>query len=476
VRVIHITTSDGEGGADGAAVNLHGSLLDAGVESMMLVGKAAGHTESVREVQQRSFSSKHSLEESLIWSKRTPISNTYFSLNLPGSIRLESEMIRSADVINLHWVAGLISASTLCQLAEFGKPLVWTLHDARPLTGGCHFPASCTNYRLACSDCPQLLWKSGTMIEHGRRMFQQALDYSKVHFVAPSTWMKEMVHSSESGRTRSVSTIPYGVDADLFAPLSRSEARKKFGLQEGVSYILLASHHIKEMRKGFREAMEILRTMRNLENFRASVESGNLRILLCGHGGDGVEFPGWRVDRVGYLSKDAMPWLYNAADLLLFTSTQDNLPNVVMEAMSCGLAVAAHDLPGIRDMFGSEETAGLLLAVDDARVSAGRIANFLSDESARSKVGIQARKRILNHFQLEMQASSYIRLYESLLGSKKLISHGNPPVTLENEMDLIMSSLITHFQEIEKIKERSPFYRFKKAWRHPRNIFKNRKK
>ncbi len=450
MKVLHITASDGTGGADSAALNLHNSLLQSGIESMMLVGKASSDSGSVHEAKQQSFGSKESLEEFLIWSQRTSISNTHFSLNLPGAMLLDEAIIQEAEIINLHWVAGLISASSLCRLAEFGKPIVWTLHDTRPLTGGCHFPATCTNYRHACTNCPQLQWNSGELIEQGRRMQQQALEYSNVHFVAPSSWMREMVESSESGKNLKVSTIPYGVDSELFAPIETTLARQKLGLRKDACYILLASHHVGERRKGFHEALDILKQLANLELLRDSVNLGNLRLLLCGHGDGGVDFPGWHVDRVGYLSRDAMPWLYNAADLLLFTSTQDNLPNVVMEAMACGTAIASHDLPGIRDLFGSGESAGLLLAMEDATGSAGRIAEFLGNASARHEAGLHARRRIMNHFQLPMQASSYIRLYESLLQSPAVSRSSGVPVTPEQEIDVIMESLLARSRQLEE--------------------------
>jgi len=450
MKVVHITASDGMGGADRSAFNLHDSLLQAGVESTLLVGKASGGGRGVHEGKQRFLCSRESLEGFLIWSQRTSISNTHFSLNLPGQFCMEEEIISNADVINLHWVAGLISASTLCRLAEFGKPIVWTLHDARPLTGGCHFPATCTNYRNSCAECPQLLLDPGGMAGKARSMLQEALDYSNVHFVAPSTWMREMVDSSESGKNRKVRTIPYGVDAELFAPIGRDEARQKLGLGTEAHYILLASHHVAEKRKGFLEAREILRHVGNLDALRTSVESGNLRLLLCGHGDDGIEFPGWSVDRVGYLPKNAMPWLYNAADLLLFTSTQDNLPNVVMEAMSCGTAVVSHDLPGIRDMFGSGELAGLLLPMNNARASADRVMEFLQKKSARDEVGLHGRRRILNHFSLNTQASSYIRLYESLLESPPVVPRPGIPVTSEQEIDVIMESLMARHRHVEE--------------------------
>jgi len=63
--------------------------------------------------------------------------------------------IRDADIINLHWVAGLVDYSSMATSLA-GKKIVWTLHDMNPFTGGCHYAGRCNKYEKSCGACPQL--------------------------------------------------------------------------------------------------------------------------------------------------------------------------------------------------------------------------------------------------------------------------------------------------------------------------------
>src|SRR5471030_2270548 len=77
-------------------------------------------------------------------------SDTSTTLNI-----FSSEKIRQADVLNLHWVAGILDYSGM-QKGFSGKTIVWTLHDMNPFTGGCHYAGACTRYMESCVSCPQL--------------------------------------------------------------------------------------------------------------------------------------------------------------------------------------------------------------------------------------------------------------------------------------------------------------------------------
>ena len=58
------------------------------------------------------------------------------------------------DIINLHWICrGFLAVE---DLRKFQKPIVWTLHDMWPFTGGCHYASNCDKYQESCGNCPQL--------------------------------------------------------------------------------------------------------------------------------------------------------------------------------------------------------------------------------------------------------------------------------------------------------------------------------
>lgn len=420
MRVVHIAKSDSAGGADRSALNLHKGLIEQGIDSVMLVQNSLNSLPSVTQAGGLDASWMPKIDSLLIWGNRATDWNTHYSLNLPGSMNLEhNQLLRSADVINLHWVSGSLSASSICTLASLGKPMVWTLHDARPLTGGCHFPSDCTNYQSSCTDCPQLLWNCGGMIEEGRHFMERAIRFANMHFVAPSSWMRSIVDSATTAKGCSVSTIPYGVDADLFTPGDSESARVKLGLDKEAFYILLASHHVEERRKGFPEARAILQSMQEISSLKNMIKSGAIRILVCGQTKEEIKLPGWLVEHAGYLSMNAMPQLYNASNLLLFTSVQDNLPNVVMEAMACGTPVVAHDLPGIRDLLGEDGFCGKIIPIGLPNNSATIIKSLIDNEHYRKQLGENLRNRILEKFQISNQALDYIKLYESIMPTER---------------------------------------------------------
>ena len=78
---------------------------------------------------------------------------TFFPQWLPNQFDRQVEQL-APDILNLHWVSG--GFVPIEALAQFQQPLVWTLHDMWPMTGGCHYSHGCDRYQKACGRCPQL--------------------------------------------------------------------------------------------------------------------------------------------------------------------------------------------------------------------------------------------------------------------------------------------------------------------------------
>jgi glycosyltransferase involved in cell wall biosynthesis len=442
MRVVHIAYSDYCGGADRSAVNLHNGLLGIGVDSIMLVDSSSGKNNSVVEAKQIPISWRKQVESLLVWDNRTDISNSHFSLNMPGGIELNNDILCDADIINLHWVTGMLSAASICHLVKLRKPIIWTLHDLRPLTGGCHFPAKCDKYKSSCTDCPQLAQDSQGMIEQGRMDLSIAAHLGSIHYVAPSTWMRDAIKSSATAKGCLYSHIPYGVDDLKFSPGATTDARKLLGLKEEALYILLASNDVLERRKGFLEAVEILKDLKKDAVFSGRIESGKIRILVCGKRSDQIEIPGWSVDSVGYLTEDSMPLLYQSADVLLFTSIEDNLPNVLLEAMACGLPLVAHDLPGVRDLLGEEENSDAIIQIGSAINGSKILGRILNSNEERKQISLNIRSRICKRFKICYQALEYKKLYSNLIHNYNINNEYRNTVTIEKEYNTIIESLL----------------------------------
>ena len=73
-----------------------------------------------------------------------------------GAFDIQVEQIPDADIINLHWVAGLIDHDNFFPRIGRDTPIVWRLADMAALTGGCHYDHGCGRFAQRCGACPQL--------------------------------------------------------------------------------------------------------------------------------------------------------------------------------------------------------------------------------------------------------------------------------------------------------------------------------
>ena len=82
-----------------------------------------------------------------------------------------------------------------------------------------------------------------------------------------------------------------------------------------------------------------------IEAARLLKDKGVLFLIAGSNGGEIAEqLPGVCLD-AGFISPDRMPEYYNAADVFVTPSLQENLPNTLMEAMACARPVLV-SIPG----------------------------------------------------------------------------------------------------------------------------------
>jgi glycosyltransferase involved in cell wall biosynthesis len=103
-----------------------------------------------------------------------------------------------------------------------------------------------------------------------------------------------------------------------------------------------------------------------------------------------------------------VPALIQAADLTVFSSPAEGMPNGVLECMAAGKAVVASDLPGIRDILGAENNACLVPPGDAARF-AEKLLNLLQDDGKREALAQHNRERGAD-FSVERLAERYLQL------------------------------------------------------------------
>ena len=313
------------------------------------------------------------------------------------------------DVINMHWVAGFVGYEPFSTRAPKHTPVVWTLHDMNPFTGGCHYDYGCSRHADSCGACPQLGSDDAKDLSHQiwrrkRRVFEQVKS-GRLRIVTPSRWLaKEAERSVLFGRFP-ISVVPYGLDTDVFSPRDRRIARAALEVPQDARVILFAADSTDNRRKGFALLTQALAGLANLAAlFLVSLGSGMPAI--------GVSVPHMHL---GYLANDRLLSLaYSAADLLVVSSLQDNLPNTVLESLACGTPVVGFNTGGIPDMVRPGVT-GLLVPTGNIGGLREAIAELLRDSDARAEMSINCRRIAVEEYALEVQARRYVDLYEKML-------------------------------------------------------------
>ncbi|PYS84883.1 MAG: glycosyltransferase [Acidobacteria bacterium] len=89
--------------------------------------------------------------------------------------------------------------------------------------------------------------------------------------------------------------------------------------------------------------------------------------------------------------------LLGAADLGVFSSRAESSPNGVLESMAAGLALAATDIPGVREAVGPGGYEFLAPPGDDGAL-ADRILRLVAEPSLRAELGAANRLRIESEF------------------------------------------------------------------------------
>ena len=92
----------------------------------------------------------------------------------------------------------------------------------------------------------------------------------------------------------------------------------------------------------------------------------------------------------------------------------EGCPVALLEAMSCGKACVATDIPGSRDLV-EHGKSGLLVAPEDSKALAAALRQLVASPDLRRQLGIAARQRVLDQFTIEREVAAHEALYKEIL-------------------------------------------------------------
>jgi len=251
------------------------------------------------------------------------------------------------DIIHIHNWYNLLSLNDISNLLEKHK-VVFTAHDERLLTGGCHITFGCRRYAQNCSKCPQVRF-GGQLISRSAEKSHNFLSTSKGYSViTPSRWLTEKFElASFINPITQIKTIPNVVSLDqessrikstepsvrfLFVTASSASSNK------GLSDVVRAITQLSVKKPGLKINLEIA----GVKNFQLDTKTSSFN-LKC----------------LGFLSENEMREAYLRSDALIVASKSENSPNVIPEAQLHNVVVIANAVGGIPEIIQNGENGFL---------------------------------------------------------------------------------------------------------------------
>lgn len=422
MRVLLVNTYD-RGGAANACYGLHCGLMNEGVSSNVLLRKMNKRWRNAYTYKspQTKLSIKKKISNRVLrilnkfnLLKKSSISRKDLFLNSrrkgleifsfpdSGIDITTSDLYNEASIINLHWVANFLDYSSFFEKNK--KPVVWTLHDMNPFSGGEHYEEKYFGIdELGYPKIREVSEDEISILRENIKLKRLAIsNVTNLTIIAPSEWLASKARESEVFKNVKVHCIPNGLDSRIFSPREKNYSRNLLNIPLDKKVILFVADSIDNNRKGFiflKQAFEQL---------------DDTNLVLCAIGNKNSELESLdNIVELGPIDDERlMSVAYSAADVFVIPSLMDNLPNTVLESLMCGTPVIGFPIGGIPDMI-QDGVNGFL--TQDISVNSLVIAlkKYLNNISGFNR--IQIREDAVQKYDQKVQSKKYIDLFKGLL-------------------------------------------------------------
>ena len=433
MKIVHIAKVDIKGGAARAAYRLHQGLCELNrelgrdrgqemaYESHMLVRHKHSSDDTVwsvipeAETVPLQVTQAVAVQNYAINANRTDLSNTPFTLPYPGLDLSTLDLIQSADIIHWHWLVEFQSLTTLHRLLQLGKPVVWTLHDMWPFTGGCHSSAGCTQYQTGCQSCPQLHSDVHALPAAILRDKQELLSHPNLTLVAPSQKMADQARSSLLFRNSPIQVVHHSIETTLFFPIAKSEAKQQLGIAPEILTLAYGSEDCGQRSKGFVELDAVMQQCLQNEKFQTLVAEKKICLVGFGRGSEAIASLPLPTLNSGYIqSDDQLRTVYSAADVFLQPSLEESFGNMAIEALCCGTPVIAFDV-GVAPEIIQPHELGRVIPLGDTHQMAIALLDVIQRPEHWHALSLRCHEQTSTEFAQHIQAQRHITLYHSTL-------------------------------------------------------------
>lgn len=408
MKILHLSSAHDSTGAGYAAYNIHINLRKMGVVSDILyinsnlICTISFERDIFTKLKRMIITKLDRLFLLIYWKKK----DLYFSPGIFG-LDLNKYIAKGGyDIIHLHWINhGFLD---LRLLTKFNVPVIWTMHDFWPITGGCHYFYQCVNYKNSCGNCMALQSKSiidlsSFIINRKKDIYKQIGE--RLTLVPISDWVRSVALSSPVIKHNILHDIIYsGIDTDVFKYIELKFARKMLNLDESTFYILLGATDLSNPAKGVSYAIEALNQIISARKFK-------FKLLIFGNCNINI-FQEDLIINLGYIKdRKKLALIYASANLLLAPSISEAFGMVMAEAQCVGCPVVAFDSSGPSDIVNHKLTGYLSKVFDSNSLVEG--VDYVYNNSFDR---VQISRDSVHILSIQNTVNKYITLYNRVLG------------------------------------------------------------
>lgn len=246
------------------------------------------------------------------------------------------------DIIHLHNIHGYYLNIEL--LFDYLKnhshiKVVWTLHDCWSFTGHCsHFIyENCYRWQKECINCPQKKeYPSCYLFENSQRNFckkkQAFTSIKNLIIVTPSNWLADLCKQSFLSDFP-IKVINNGIDTSLFKK-THTNFKNKYKIKEEKIILGLASTF--DHKKGLDTFYRLRKDL-----------NSNIGIVLVGLTDEQIRnLPKGIYGIIRTENRQELVEAYNAADIFVNPTLEDNFPTTNLEAIACHTPVITNNVGG----------------------------------------------------------------------------------------------------------------------------------
>lgn len=418
MKILHIARMDlGVGGAMRATYGIHKALLKRGMDSKLLVFKKFSDDPTVIQyrakpgtipaIKRKAREWQINLEYK--WAKRRISKLEGFEDERSKYYQNINENIVDADIIHLYWTAGSLDFKKFFSLYK-DKKIVWRLSGMQPFTGGCNFSLGCDHFQKECGYCPHL--NSNTKKDITYKSFKRkkeiydSIPQNNLHFVPVCNWMAEYKEKSPLISRFNHTVINTGVNTSIFYPLNKQWVKTMLGIPMNKKAIVTVSRTYNTKKKGMDHMSSALDQLNNPDDYFL-ITIGELHHRLS------KNVSSLNLGKI--TNNELLNIGYNAGDVFVLPSVEDNLPNTGLEALACGLPLIVFPVEGVTDFVEHGKNGIIVNQVNAKELAKGIESIFIKYDL--DAMGKKSQEKALNQFSMETQINKYIELYSSLLAN-----------------------------------------------------------